>query len=222
MVTVEEFSEIIKILESKYSVEMPSHVSGDPFKILVGTILSQRTKDEITNRAYESLFDKYSDIKSLAAAPTKDIERLIKPVGFYRVKARRIKEVARIILERYLGNVPKDRDELLKLPGVGDKTADIVLSIGYGFPEIAIDTHVETVSKRLGIADEEDRYMQIKKKLEELTPIDKRPIINHLFVTFGREICRKPKPKCSICPIKSFCRYYKSVHSGDLVDYKSK
>ncbi|MCF8885200.1 MAG: endonuclease III [Aigarchaeota archaeon] len=209
MVTVEEFSEILRILESRYRLEIPSHISEDPFRILVGTILSQRTKDEITDSAYKRLFEKFPTIESLANASIREIEKLIKPVGFYRIKAKRIKQVARIILEKYDRRVPKDREELLKLPGVGDKTADIVLSVGYGLPEIAVDTHVETIAKRLGIAHERDKYMDVKKKLEELTPIHKRNIVNHLLVAFGKEICKKPKPKCTICPIKNFCNHYK-------------
>ncbi|MCS7126681.1 MAG: endonuclease III [Aigarchaeota archaeon] len=219
MISVEEFSKILDILEKRYSIEFPQHISEDPFKILIGTILSQRTRDEITDKAYETLFDRFPTIESLAKASIKEIEKLIRPVGFYKVKAKRIKEVARIILEKYSGIVPKDRDELLKLPGVGDKTADIVLSFGYGLPEIAVDTHVETVAKRLGIADEEDKYVQIKRKLEDLTPLHKRSMINSLFVMFGKEICRKPRPRCSVCQIKNFCKYYRSITQSKVTRY---
>lgn len=212
MVNAQEFLEIIKILEHRYRIQLPEHVREDPFKILIGTILSQRTKDEITDKAYEALFRKYPSIQSLVNASVREIEKLIKPVGFYRIKARRIKQVSKIIIEKYSGVIPRSREELLKLPGVGDKTADIVLSFGYGLPEIAIDTHVETVVKRLGIADEEDGYMEIKKKLEEVTPVEKRSILNIIFVSFGKEICRKPKPRCSICPINRFCSYFHKTY----------
>lgn len=208
MVTASEFSEIIKMLESRYPSEFPEHVREDPFKILIGAILSHRTKDEMTDKAYNALFKKYKSIKSLANAPVREIERLIKPVGFYRVKAKRIKQVAKIISEKYGGVVPRDREELMKLPGVGDKTADIVLSFGYGLPEIAIDTHVETIAKRLGIADERDGYAEIKNKLEEITPLEKRSRLNSILVPFGKEICRKPRPRCDICPINRFCKFY--------------
>lgn len=218
MVTADEFIEIIKILEDRYSVHLPDHVREDPFKILVGTILSHRTKDEITDKAYETLFREYPTARSLANASVKKIEKLIKPVGFYRIKARRIKEVSRIILEKYSGEVPRDREELLKLPGVGNKTADIVLSFGYGLPEIAIDTHVETVVRRLGVADEKDDYMEIKKKLEEITPLEKRRLLNSILVSFGKEICRKPKPRCSICPINRYCTYYKKISSKSEIE----
>jgi endonuclease-3 len=214
MVNAEEFLEIIKILEDRYTVQLPEHVREDPFKILIGTILSQRTKDEITDKAYEALFRKYPSIQSLANASVREIEKLIKPVGFYRIKARRIKQVSKIILEKYSGFLPKNREELLKLPGVGDKTADIVLSFGYNLPEIAIDTHVETVVKRLGIADEEDGYMEIKRKLEGITPTEKRSILNIIFVSLGKELCRKPKPRCNTCPINRFCKYYQKKYLG--------
>ncbi|MEM1584403.1 MAG: endonuclease III [Nitrososphaerota archaeon] len=214
MLKAEEFLEIIRVLEDRYRVHLPEHVREDPFRILIGTILSQRTKDEMTDKAYEALFKEYPTADSLAKASVKKIEKLIRPVGFYRVKAKRIREISRIILERYSGAVPKDREELLKLPGVGDKTADIVLSFGYGLPEIAIDTHVEAVAKRLGIADEKDRYVEIKKKLEEITPPEKRSILNSILVPFGKEICKKPRPRCSICPISNFCAYFKKMQSS--------
>lgn len=207
--TRRDFEHILEILEKRYGGWRPDHVRNrDPFQVLVGAMLSHKTRDEMTDKAHEALFNRFPTVREIASADVREIARLIKPVGFYRVKAKRIKEVAGILLERWGGGVPKSREELLKLPGVGDKTADIVLSVAYGLPEIAIDTHVDAIAKRLGIAEKDDGYMEVKRKLEELTPIEMRSKVNALLVRFGKEICRSPRPRCEVCPIKSYCRYY--------------
>lgn len=208
MVSAEEFRWALKVLKSRYGRWLPEHMRGDPFSVLVGAILSHRTRDEKTDEAHRALLKRYPTPQALANAPLHEIKRLIKPVGFYRVKARRLKETARILLEKYGGRVPKGREELKSLPGVGDKTADIVLSIAFGLPEIAVDTHVETVAKRLGVAGPGDGYAEVKRKLENLTPPEKRRVLNQLFVLLGKEFCRNPKPACQQCPIKRVCGYY--------------
>lgn len=208
-ITRGDFTHILEILEGRYGGWYPNHMrSRDPFQVLVGAMLSHRTRDEVTDKAYKALFKRFPTIREIASANVREIARLIKPVGFYKVKARRIKMVAEILLEKWGGNVPKDREKLLKLPGIGDKTADIVLSAAYGLPEIAVDTHVDAVAKRLGIAEEDDGYMKVKRRLEEITPVETRSRVNALLVRFGKEICRSPRPRCKVCPIKSYCRYY--------------
>jgi endonuclease-3 len=207
------FEKVLQILFDRYPETLkPLHVSDEsPFKVLVGALLSHRTRDENTDKAYSQLFSRFRDAEDLAKASVRDIQRLIRPVGFYRQKARRIKEIARIILEEYGGRVPESREELMKLPGIGPKSADIVLSTVFGRPEVAVDTHVETVAKRLGLAGENAGYEEVKAKITSLAPREALPYINMLFVRFGREICRKPRPKCDICPVKEYCRYYREV-----------
>lgn len=207
----ETFTKILEVLMDRYSIQSsPTHIQDkDPFKVLVGAMLSHRTKDEITDEAFNKLFSEFRSIHEISKAPVKKIERLIKPVGFYRQKAKRIKEVTKILLKRYGGKVPEDRDELLKLPGVGYKTADIVLSIAYGKPVIAVDTHVETISKRLGLVGMSAKYEEIRRTIENLTPIGLRPIVNNLLVKFGKEICRKQRPRCNLCPVTCYCEWYK-------------
>ncbi len=184
----------------------------DPFKVLIGTILSQRTRDKVTDLAFSRFFSKYKNVEEVAKAPLNDIIRLIKPVGFYRQKAKRIKKVTKIILERYGGRVPRNRELLIELPGVGYKTADIVLSLAYNEPVVAVDTHVETISKRLGIARWNAKYEEVRKSIESVTPPHLRRIVNGVLVKFGKEICKKPRPKCELCPIKVHCEWYKSRH----------
>ncbi|MCS7135589.1 MAG: endonuclease III [Nitrososphaerota archaeon] len=205
----ETFVKIINLLAERYGIQAPVHLDSlDPFKVLVGTVLSHRTRDEVTDLAFRRLFSKYKNVEEIANAPLDDITRLIKPVGFYKEKAKRIKEIAKLILERYGGQVPRSRELLMELPGVGYKTADIVLSVAYGEPIVAVDTHVETISKRLGIVGWNAKYEEIRKGIERITPPHMRRIVNRVLVTFGKEICRKPRPKCESCPITAYCEWY--------------
>ncbi|MCX8201378.1 MAG: endonuclease III [Candidatus Caldarchaeum sp.] len=204
------FSEILIILKKRYGVgNSPLHVSDvDPFKVLVGAVLSHRTRDEKTDEAYRRLFARFRDGAELAKADVRTITKLIKPAGFYREKAKRIKKIAQIVYGELGGRVPVDRQMLLQLPGVGPKTADIVLSVAFGKPEIAVDTHVEAVAKRLGVVDEKAGYEEVKQALTRLVSTDDALLVNILFVRFGREICRRPRPRCQICPITHYCKYY--------------
>lgn len=208
-----KFVKILKILKKEYSYSLPSHIEYEsPFKVLIGCILSQRTKDEITDEAYNRLFSKFKDIKSIANSSINEIIELIKPVGFYKQKAERIKKICNILLEKYNGKIPNNREELINLPGVGNKTADIVLSYGFGKPEIAIDTHVECVTKRLGVVNEKAKYSEVKSALEKLTPINMRELVNIIFVLHGKKVCQKRKPKCDICSIKRYCKWFKEFY----------
>lgn len=205
----ETFVSIIKLLSERYGIQVPTNIRKlDPFKVLIGAMLSHRTRDEMTDLAFSRLFSKYKSAEEIAKAPLSDVARLIKPVGFYRQKAKRIKEVAKIMLENYSGQVPRNRELLIKLPGVGYKTADIVLSVAYEEPIVAVDTHVETISKRLGIVRWNAKYEEIRKSIEKITPLHMRRIVNGVLVKFGREICKKPRPRCEICPITVYCDWY--------------
>lgn len=200
MKTIEK---IVKELNKIYDVKPWRE---DPFKVLITTILSQRTKDEVTREASKKLLEKADTPKKLLKLRKKEIEKLIYPVGFYRQKAKKIKKLSKILLEKYGGKVPSSRDELMKLPGVGSKTADCVLCFGYGRNEIPVDTHVAVISRRLGLTDSEDPE-KIRNDLHKKIPEKLRPIVNSLFVEFGKDICRTVKPKCYACPILEFCPY---------------
>ena len=176
----------------------------DPFKILISCILSLRTQDRTTGGASERLFELAADAKTLAMLPIKVIEKAIYPVGFYRVKARRIKEISSALLEKYSSRVPDELDELLKFKGVGRKTANLVLTLGFKKPGICVDTHVHRITNRWGY---------VKTKTPEKTEYALRAKlpakywlkINGLLVAFGQGICRPVSPLCSQCGIKMFC-----------------
>ncbi len=200
MVTWEDLKPIV---EEYFQRDFPDHVREEPWKVLIGCILSQRTRDETTDAAYRRLFSRFKSLEEVAAADPKEIEELIYPVGFYRQKAKRIVEAARYLLS--LGRFPETFEELLKVPGIGRKCANIVLSYGLGKPAIAVDTHVERVAKRLGIADPRDPPAVVEEKLKALVPREDWIKVNHALVRFGREICRPISPRCDVCPLREKC-----------------
>lgn len=178
--------------------------SSDPFKVLIATVLSQRTRDEVTERASEKLFSKYSTASALAHADAGEIEKLIREVGFYRIKAPRVKEIARIISNDFKGRVPDSMEALLSLPGVGRKTANCVLVYGFGRDAIAVDTHVHRISNRLGLVST-GKPEETEARLYEVLPKKHWRHINELLVRFGQDICRPVAPKCGACLLADLC-----------------
>ena len=178
----------------------------DPFRVLIATVLSQRTRDEVTSRAERALFGKYGDAKSISRAGIGEIENLIRNVGFYRAKARAIREISREILSRFDGRVPEDMESLLSLPLVGRKTANCVLVFGFGKPAIPVDTHVHRISNRLGwvrTRTPEETETALSKLIPRVRWLD----VNELMVTHGKNICKPLNPRCDICPIARYCNY---------------
>ena len=179
----------------------------DPFLVLISTILSQRTRDEMTERASRDLFAKYETPQAIASADVVDLERRIRPVGFYRQKARQIQKVSAALLERYNGAVPRTYDELIELPQVGPKTANCVLVYGFGEPRIPTDTHVHRVSNRLGLVRTKTPE-QTERRLMKTVPREYWLHINELFIRFGKDLCRPIGPRCPECSFTKFCRFY--------------
>lgn len=182
----------------------------DPFLVLISTILSQRTRDERTDEASRQLFAKYDTPQAIAAADRADLERLIKPVGFYRQKSTQIQKVSRILLDEYGGRVPGTYEELIELPQVGPKTANCVLVYGFGEPRIPTDTHVHRVSNRLGLVRTKTPEAT-EQRLMRTVPKEYWLLINELFIRFGKDLCRPIGPRCEACSFRPFCRYYRTV-----------
>ncbi len=184
-----------------------------PFSILIGTILSARTKDEATSRIVKDLFKVYKNSRQLANAKVKDVEKIIKSIGFYHVKARRIIEVAKIIDSKYKGKVPDNLEKLIELPGVGRKTANCVLVYAYEKPAIPVDIHVHRISNRLGLVQTktpEDTEFELMKIIPKNLWLD----INETFVKYGQNICKPISPMCNVCKIKSSCSYYNAKNAS--------
>ena len=196
---------IIEKLEEIYSLRI--FEDSDPFRVLIRTILSQRTRDENTDAASALLFSKFSTPEAIAFAPVDEVELLIKKSGFYHVKARRVKEVSRIIHEDYNDVVPDNLKELLSLPGVGRKTANCVLVYGFHEDAIPVDVHVHRISNRIGLVNTKNPD-ETELELMKVVPKKYWLPLNDLFVQFGQTICRPIGPKHEICPIAEICDYY--------------
>jgi len=180
-----------------------------PFSILIGTILSARTRDETTTKVVKNLLSHYKSAKALSNAKIKEIEKIIKPIGFYHVKARRIIDVASILNSKYHGKVPNDFEKLVDLPGVGRKTANCVLVYAFDQPAIPVDIHVHRISNRLGLVDTktpDETEFELMKKIPKKYWLQ----INDTFVMYGQNICKPISPMCNICKIRKKCKYYKS------------
>ena len=199
----------IRIMLARIKEQVPPHhfEFHDPFWVLITTVLSHRTKDEITDSSARSLYNAYGTVEGLASASTKDIELHIKRVGFYRVKAERVKEISKIILEKYSGKVPDNIDDLTKLPGVGRKTANVVLSDSMRIPAIAVDTHVQRISKRIGWSESDDPE-KTEEALMKIVPREEWVGFNPVLVEFGKTVCKPIGPRCSQCRINSYCDFY--------------
>ena len=175
------------------------------FELLIAVVLSAQTTDERVNSVTPFLFAKYPDAFKLSNARQSDVEEIIKPIGLYRNKAINIIKLSKILVNEFDGIVPSDRKDLESLPGVGRKTANVILSNCFDVPAFAVDTHVSRVSKRLGIADDEDDVEKIEEKLMNYFPKDKWGKLHHQFIFFGRYKCKAAKPDCDDCPLKKIC-----------------
>jgi endonuclease-3 len=216
-VATKDMGAILKKMESALNREKPPRLTalrglqmeeqGDPFKILIGTILSARSRDENTTKVVNRLFATYRTPEDLANADLDDIKKVIHSIGFYNVKAARIKEVAQQIVEKFGGRVPSDIDRLLELPGVGRKTANCVLVYAFDRPAIPVDIHVHRISNRLGIVD-----TKTPEQTEEALgkAVDKKlwTKVNDTFVMYGQNICLPVRPNCRACDLKGECRHY--------------
>jgi len=194
---------IIKILNKRYKTKIRRE---EPFRVLIGTILSQRTRDEVTWPTNERLFRFVKRPEDFLKFSEKGIAKLIKPVGFYNQKAKRIKELSKILAEKYGGRVPKTREELMELPGVGGKTADCVLCFGFNENVIPVDTHVAVIARRWHLTNRKNPE-EIREDLHKIFKGKRRLVINHLLVQFGKEFCTARFPRCRICPVLKLCPY---------------
>ncbi|MDG6901976.1 MAG: endonuclease III [Nitrososphaerota archaeon] len=183
---------------------------GDPFRVLIGTILSHRTKDENTTKATENLFSKFKTPEELANADPRTVRRLIRPSGFYNMKTKSIITASKQLLEMFGGEVPDNEEDLMKLQAVGRKTANCVLVYAFNKPAIPVDTHVHRISNRLGLVKTR-KPEETEAELVRTVPRRYWLELNDLFVRFGQTTCRPIGPRCADCTLKATCRYYRMV-----------
>lgn len=208
--TVQEFIKAWPVLKRQVRtlhvpwLENMASSDRDPFKVLISCILSLRTKDEVTGAASRRLFQLSSTPEGLASLPVRKIEKTIYPVGFYRVKARRIRKIGREIVENHHGRVPDSIEELLRLEGVGRKTANLVVTLGYDKDGICVDTHVHRITNRWGLIKTKTPQ-ETEFALRKILPVKYWKELNGMLVAFGQGICRPRSPLCSICRLDNFC-----------------
>ena len=204
-----DIDNIVQILTERYhddtSALMDVSNARDPFRVLISCILSLRTKDEVTAKATKRLFAHAKTPAEMLNLTKEEIEYAIYPVGFYHRKAEQILEICRVLIDKYDSRVPDELEELLNFKGVGRKTANIVVTMGYNKPGVAVDTHVHRISNRLGLVATKTPH-QTEFALRELLPKKYWIILNDLLVMHGQNICTPISPKCSICPITEYCK----------------
>lgn len=188
-------------------LEMPEW-PRDPFHVLIATVLSQRTKDLNTYKASKQLFRVFPHAQAIAAADLAEIEALIRPSGFYRVKAKGIQSLCRELVDRFGGEVPEDIDAMVSLPMVGRKTANCVLSYGFNVDAMCVDTHVHRICNRLGWVTTENAD-GTEAKLRKIVPKDRWSEVNRIMVRFGQKTCIPRNPRCYQCPVTAHCEYFR-------------
>lgn len=198
--------EILDILEEMFPNAQCELNHESTFQLLIAVILSAQTTDVSVNKVTPALFSKYPDAASLANAPLKDVEKLIHNIGLYRNKANNIIACSKELVEEYDGEVPSTMKQLTALSGVGRKTANVVMSVAFDIPAIAVDTHVERISKRLGLAKMQDSVLEVEKKLKRKLKKERWNRAHHLFIFFGRYFCSAKKPNCRECPFVEMCK----------------
>jgi len=210
MITNRAISTVIGKVRSEMSHESPpvvtmvARMAKDSFRVLVATVLSLRTQDKVTAAACDRLFARAVTPKQLAMLSANEIEKLIYPVGFYRTKAKSLKAIAKKLLDEYNGTVPSDIDTLLTFPGVGRKTANLVLSEGYNIPAMCVDTHVHRISNRWGYVNTTTPE-KTETALRAILPKKHWLEYNYLLVAFGQHRCTPLRPRCSDCPVRQWC-----------------
>lgn len=199
--------QVIDILEKIFPDAKIRLNHSNAFELLVATILSAQCTDERVNSVTKLLFSKYNSPEEFSRLNTSELEKMIYSTGYYKSKAKYIIQCAKIIENQFGGKVPSELDSLIMLPGVGRKTANVVLSHSFNKPAIVVDTHVIRITNRLGLVNTKDP-LRIELQLMKLVPKNKWVVFTHLLIAHGRKYCISLSPKCSICPISSFCDFY--------------
>lgn len=209
----ERIGQILAILEKRFPEARLLLEFRNPFELLVATILAAQAKDERVNQVTKTLFTRYPDARSLSKAPLEEIEKLVSSLSYYRQKARFIQEAAQAIVEKFQGEVPPSLEALVQLPGVGRKTANIVLGNAFHIPALPVDTHVGRVAQRLKLSSSSSPD-KIEEDLTKIIPPEQWVRASHLFGFLGRFICQAKKPLCDRCPIRDLCPYPETAFPG--------
>ncbi|MCY7734629.1 endonuclease III [Bacillus safensis] len=206
MLSKKQINECLDIIGDMFPEAECELVHANPFELVIAVALSAQCTDVLVNKVTKTLFQKYKTPEDYLSVPLEELQQDIRSIGLYRNKAKNIQKLSKMLIEEYGGEVPNDRDELVKLPGVGRKTANVVVSVAFGVPAIAVDTHVERVSKRLGICRWKDSVLEVEQTLMKKVPKEDWSVTHHRLIFFGRYHCKAQRPQCESCPLLDMCR----------------
>lgn len=206
MLTIKQWQFCLQQMDKMFPNAHCELVHQNPFELTIATLLSAQCTDKLVNRVTQELFKKYKTPQDYLAVPIEELQQDIRSIGLYRNKAKNIQALSQRLLDEFDGQVPATREGLESLPGVGRKTANVVLSVAFGVPALAVDTHVERVAKRLGICRWKDSVLQVEETLMKKTPMDAWSKTHHQLIFFGRYHCKAQNPGCDACPLFSLCR----------------
>ncbi|MCG8483888.1 MAG: endonuclease III [Clostridia bacterium] len=198
---------ILDELEQLYPAADCELTYRTPFQLLIAVVLSAQTTDKKVNDVTKDLFAEYPDLEAMLTLSEMELQNKIKKIGLYRNKSKSVRNLCIMLAEEFDGKVPDEYDDLIRLPGVGRKTANVVLSNAFSKPAIAVDTHVFRVSNRIGLAEAKD-VLQTELQLMDLIPKERWSLSHHLLIWHGRRTCKAKKPGCEVCPISEYCKYY--------------
>lgn len=209
MAASEKISQVLQVLEEYYPEAHCTLNFTNPLELLVATVLSAQCTDERVNQETVKIFARYRTAAAYAQAPLAELEEAFHATGFFRQKAKSIKQICQVLVEKFGGEIPPSLEELVKLPGIGRKTANVILGNAFGIPGIVVDTHVSRVAQRLGLTRQRDP-VKIEFDLMALVPREKWVKFSHQLIWHGRRICKARKPDCPACPLRAVCDYFQA------------
>ena len=206
MLTKKQWEYFLSVMDEMFPDAHCELVHDNPFELTIATLLSAQCTDVLVNKVTKSLFQKYKTPEDYLAVPLEELQNDIRSIGLYRNKAKNIQLLCEKLLKEYNGEIPQSREQLVTLPGVGRKTANVVLSVAFNIPALAVDTHVERVSKRLGLCRLKDSVLEVEETIMKKTPKENWSKTHHQLIFFGRYHCKAQNPQCHICPLLDDCR----------------
>lgn len=206
MLTKKQWEHCLEEMDKMFPDAHCELVHDNPFELTIATLLSAQCTDVLVNKVTKTLFQKYKTPEDYLAVPLEELQNDIRSIGLYRNKAKNIQLLCEKLLTEFNGEIPQSREQLVTLPGVGRKTANVVLSVAFNIPALAVDTHVERVSKRLGLCRLKDTVLEVEETIMKKTPKDNWSKTHHQLIFFGRYHCKAQNPQCHICPLLDDCR----------------
>ncbi|MDN4493834.1 endonuclease III [Ureibacillus aquaedulcis] len=206
MLTKKQWEHCLEVMGEMFPDAHCELVHDSPFELTIATLLSAQCTDVLVNKVTKTLFQKYKTPEDYLAVPLEELQNDIRSIGLYRNKAKNIQLLCEKLLTEFNGEIPQSREQLVTLPGVGRKTANVVLSVAFDIPALAVDTHVERVSKRLGLCRIKDTVLEVEETIMKKTPKENWSKTHHQLIFFGRYHCKAQNPQCHICPLLDDCR----------------